>query len=626
MSLTSRCSLLGSLAPLLLLAAVCSMVSCTTDRPKPRPTRADRSGLMPNVPPILRGTVASEAFVVGYQPVVARGYGLVVGLNGTGSRDIPPAIRAHMLAELARHGIGSERTGTAYINPEQMLNSLDTAVVIVEAVIPPGALGRRYLTRKWGESKRVVPGTRFDVRVFADPRTGTTSLEGGRLYTTELRPGAPQTGSRQAAALAEAGGPIFVNPFSDPGSGVGTPSRTSGRIFNGGEVLEDMPVKLTLFNPNHTRASVLQNTINAKFPEEPLQESQTAHGESDDSIEITVPPSYKSDTEEFVQLLRHTTIRLAGVESSAALVRRAVIADPSTAETASWRWRALGERALPVIRDLYDYPEELPRLAALQAGAALNDALVVPHLIDMAHNASTQSRIPAINLLGDMTVDPRVDQALRDLLNEADVEVRMVSYEALVKRGDPFLYRLVVDEKYIVDLVESDYPMIYITQLGQPRIVVFGRDLMIRTPITVRAWSNRLMIKDAADQEGLEVFYRQDPDDMQGVIQTTSTLLADFICFLGHQPTIDRPAPGLGLSYGQAVGALHQIWSQGYIEADFKAEQDRILAAILAQEQQTIVTERPEFSTDGEETPEEGQPAGSSLLPPPESRQEFAPR
>ena len=34
------------------------------------------------------------------------------------------------------------------------------------------------------------------------------------------------------------------------------------------------------------------------------------------------------------------------------------------------------------------------------------------------------------------------------------------------------------------------------------------------------------------------------------------------------------------VTYGETVGALHQIWRQGYVTADFRAEQDRVLAAM----------------------------------------------
>jgi len=89
------------------------------------------------------------------------------------------------------------------------------------------------------------------------------------------------------------------------------------------------------------------------------------------------------------------------------------------------------------------------------------------------------------------------------------------------------------------------------------------------------------------------------------MIYTVSSSLPEFVYFLGHRSSIEQPDPGIGLSYGQTVGALHQIWSQGYLPVDFKAEQDRILAAIIAQEVGASIEERPEFS----ETPETTQPA-----------------
>ena len=58
-----------------------------------------------NVPQIKRGTISAETIVVGYaeantpgyRPVIAQGYGLVVRLNGTGSRDIGPALLIQIL-------------------------------------------------------------------------------------------------------------------------------------------------------------------------------------------------------------------------------------------------------------------------------------------------------------------------------------------------------------------------------------------------------------------------------------------------------------------------------------------------------------------------------------------------
>ncbi len=557
--------------------------------PRPAAMASNRSGIELDVPQVMRGTVASEAILVGYQPVVVRGYGLVVGLNGTGSRELPPDVRAHMVQEMARRGIGEESKGFGDLKPEQMLDSPDTAVVIVEASVPPGA----------------AKGRRFDVRVFADPRTGTTSLEGGRLYTTELRPvlpgeQLPPTGSRQASALAQARGPIFINPFAEPGgTALDTIDRTTGRILNGGVVSSSIPMKLRLANPSHVRASMLQNAINARFPQEPGQMTPTARGESDESIEITVPPSYVGRETEFVELVKHTTISQAMIEAAAMSVRRSLEANPAFARAASWRWYAMGERALPTIVDLYTYPEERPRAAALRAGAYLNDARVIPHLIEMTKSASTDMRLEAIQLLGEMRMNPRIDIALRELLDDENTEIRLSAYESLAKRHDPKITRIPVGSSFYIDIVDSKKPMIYITQTGEPRIVLFGEELGIDRPATLGAWSNRFMLKADSGDSKIEVYYRDENVD-QGVIHQVEATLPEFIAFLGHKTTVEQPQAGLGFTYAQTVGALHQIWRKGLIHADFRAEQDRILAAILDTERDADVTARPEFAMEDE--------------------------
>src|SRR5690606_31932561 len=168
--------------------------------------------------------------------------------------------------------------------------------------------------------------------------------------------------------------------------------------------------------------------------------------------------------------------------------------------------------------------------------------------------------------------------------------------EALVKRGDPYMHRYNVGGKYLVDVVQSDKPMIYITQSGQPRIVLFGEDLAIERPATIQAWSNRIMLKADIGDDEVEVYYRPE-GALQGSVVRVAPTLSSFARFLGHTTSIEEPGPGLGLSYGEAVGVLHQIWSQRYIKADFKADQDRILAAIMRQADEQNVPDRPEFST-----------------------------
>ena len=98
---------------------------------------------------------------------------------------------------MEQRGVGQMAFKAGDMSPEAMLSSMDTAVVIVEGIIPPASVGRLSPPSVSGRKPLTVPGTSFDLRVHVDPQTGTTSLEGGRLYTADLRPGPVMTGSRQ---------------------------------------------------------------------------------------------------------------------------------------------------------------------------------------------------------------------------------------------------------------------------------------------------------------------------------------------------------------------------------------------------------------------------------------------
>jgi hypothetical protein len=560
--------------------------------PKPKLDALNARNFTLDVEPIMRGTVASETVVTGFAPTVVRGYGLVVGLNGNGSRLMPADVRAHILREMTRRGVGNPTMNLPELTPEKLLDTEDCAVVIVEGVIPPGA----------------PKGTAFDVRVFAVPGSGTTSLEGGRLWTTDLRPGPLVTGNRQARILAEAAGDVFINPFVEPNATrKDTVNRLSGRILDGGNVKGDMLLRLRMATTSHARASTIQSAINSMFPQEPGQRDDTARGRSGDAIDITVPPSSHDQPEDFVQLVQHTPMLVEAPEQTAMYVRRSLLATPGMAEAASWRWRAIGKKAIPMFQDLYNYPEEQVRLAALVAGAHLDDPLTVQPLLAMAASpvaegagsADPKNRLTAIELLSRMGMNPAIDLGLRPLLDDPDVDIRLAAFDALDLRRDPSVSILAVDDKFDLMTVPSTRPMIYIAQTGRPKIVVFG-EIRLSESMTFQAWSNRLMMKADPGDTMVQVFWRP-AEGAPPEIKRVSPQLAEFIPFLGHQTTIERPAAGLGLTYSESIGALHQLWRKGYMgKADFKAEQDRILASIIRSQKPDEVLERPEFDDLGD--------------------------
>jgi flagellar basal body P-ring protein FlgI len=555
----------------------CDTVERLPDTPAPeriqRVSRAD-------IPRIMRGTVGSEVVIDGFTPVLVRGYGLVVGLDGTGCTTLPPDLREYMTREMERRGVGSTRSGMGDLSPDRMLAAADTAVVIVEGLIPPGAVAAQPAAMGGH------PATGFDVRVYLHPDTDATSLDGGRLFTCELRPVTtpdrlPPTGSMQAASMAEARGEVFVNPFAAPGTAVGdSVDRTRGRILLGGEATVDLPLKLRLLTPSHARAEIITAAINTRFPREPGMRSETAVGETGESIRINVPVSWRSDPDRFIDTLRHMTIRQTNPESVAASVGRIVTQDPGYGGTAMARWHALGPRALPVIREYYDAPNLPVRSAALEAGARLGDALVVPPLLRMLRSDSADDRRDAVRLLREPVEDPRIEFSLLEALDDEDLEVRLSAYEGLNARNSLLLDRSMVGEDFLLDVVESRYPMLYVAQVGRPRIVVFGSDLELGAPLPVEVWSGRMILKEMLEEpEMLEIFYRPRAG-APAELHESPRGVRELIIRLGGDRTMRTRDPGLGLTYAEILGALYELRRAGTLDADFKAEQDRVQAAI----------------------------------------------
>lgn len=168
------------------------------------------------------------------------GYGLVVGLNGTGdSLNNSAFTKESLVGMLERLGVN---TRDADLKPENV------AAVMVTAVLPPFAR----------------QGSRIDVSVSA--LGDAESLLGGTLLVT------PLVGA-DGEVYAVAQGQLAVGGFSAQGEAEtvvkGVP--TSGRIANGAIVERELPfsmdemdsVKLALRNPDFTTARRIARAINA---------------------------------------------------------------------------------------------------------------------------------------------------------------------------------------------------------------------------------------------------------------------------------------------------------------------------------------------------------------------------
>lgn len=172
------------------------------------------------------------------------GYGVVVGLNGTGdSVRNSPFTKQSLEGMLERLGVNVR---------DQNINTKNAAVVIVTAQLPAFA----------------ASGSRLDVTVSA--MGDAKSLLGGTLLVT------PMLGA-DGEAYAVAQGQIAVGGFSAEGASGSSVTKgvpTSGRISNGGIVERELAfsmgemqqVRLSLRNPDFTTARRVAEAVNAAFP------------------------------------------------------------------------------------------------------------------------------------------------------------------------------------------------------------------------------------------------------------------------------------------------------------------------------------------------------------------------
>ncbi len=622
---TLASTLVCTIAALLVVAPALGGCQRWRNRHKPIPKAEIRApSITRDVPSSLRGTVGAETTITGVERTLVSGIGFVVGLNGTGGLTIPEQYAAHLEREMGLNGIGigndDLNSPLAGKTPSEVMRDPNTAAVIVQAAIPAGA--------REGES--------FDVYVRA---INATSLEGGVLWTTDLRIGPPSAfGNPQARKIAKSKGPIFLNPFAEPGGQYDGVTRDVGRILDGGVVTFPTKVEVLLNNPSHQRARQIVTAINTAFPLHRGEKEPTARGKDDTLILVQIPTRYLDRRQEFLDLLAHVTIDQSYPEIYARRYAQTLLSQPYLAGDMSLCLQALGERALPFLSDLYIHPEAAPRLAALRAGAALGDARVVKHLRDIALDTDSRYRTDAMSLMSRIDESPLVDATLRELLSSPELSIRVEAYEDLMDRAlrvrrrriaqllansrqdilasntqlealskvfvppDPVrgVSRQLVEGKFFLDIVPFGDPLIYVTQQHEPRIVLFGQDLRLKKPLLATAWSDRLMLVADDDTSPIRLYYRDDARRTASTMSDVPPGMPNLIGLLAHQPTPENPEPGLGFSYSQVVGALYQIYSDEGVDAAFTTEEDRLLAELLSSVQTEEVTMRPESAASEE--------------------------
>lgn len=205
------------------------------------------------------------------------GYGVVVGLNGSGDKR-QPVFPAQTLSNLL------ERMGVQV--PATAIQVRNMASVMVTTNLPPF----------------VQPGVRIDVNVAAIG--DATNLQGGLLVMTPLKGG-------NGVVYAVAQGPVVTGGFVAGRAGNGTTVNhpTAGRVPGGAIVEQPAPsvmprdkLRWQLKQSDFTTAARMAAAVNKRF------ESHVANCESSGVVVVQLPEEWKNREVEFIAEIEALTL------------------------------------------------------------------------------------------------------------------------------------------------------------------------------------------------------------------------------------------------------------------------------------------------------------------------------
>jgi len=475
------------------------------------------------------------------EPVPVEGFGLVVGLEGTGSTECPPQIRAYLKQYILRQLPARTR-----LDVDEFINSPDTAVVSVQGVIPAIASKNQY----------------FDVRVTALPSTQTTSLDGGRLFSSELK----MYGSFgvKTRILADVEGPVYVDKIDDPGV-----DNKTGYILAGGKVLDEYKIILSLKKPDFGMTNRIRNLINGRF------DDAAAKAASSDRVEFSVPPKYREQKQRFVSIVaamyltQEPTINSKRIN---AYVKR--LSDSQDKYSSEVALEAIGNECLDELGVLLESSDEMTRMHAGRCMLNLGSDAGLVALRQIALDKESAYRVEALESITFRAKRNDAVSISRKLMRDDDFRIRLAAYEQLRKLDDVAITQEFIGRSFYLERVtQTELKTVFVSRSGQPRFVLFGAPISCDGNIFVESGKGDVIINAPSGQKYVNII-RKHPKRPSVITQLKSSFeISDIIRTLCDEPIKEgvKGRGGLGVSYADAAALLKKMCDMGVVKAEFHA-------------------------------------------------------
>ena len=501
----------------------------------------------PNLPKKIAdpyATVGSLAEVVGFYPISVKGIGLVMLPDEIGSAECPPNVREYL-----KQYILTRTPGKTSVNAESLINSKKTAVVMVEGRIPAAA----------------VAGDIFELKVSALPNTQTTSLSGGKLFTTDMHivlPAAMNVGASKAMAVGV--GPVFINKIETAETDLKT-----GYVLAGGKVIQSQKIVLNLSVPSFKTTGLIRNRINERFGD------GVANAVSDSVIYLTVPDEFRRRKEKFVVLVGSLYIApnplSQGRQIDEQIKNLQFQADKSSAE---FSLEAIGKSSLGSLEKLLSLPDESVRFSAARCVLNIgNSDHGLKVLREIAQDKNSAYRIEAVKAVGDAAKRKDVIALMSRMVNDDDFEIRFVAYKYLRDLDNITISRTVIAGSFYVDeIYQTASKVIFAARNSTPRIALFGSPISCGQDVFIESADGRIIINVQKDDKYMSVM-RKNPGtgELIGPLKCRYDV-GDLVRTLGAPLVADkqkRQRPGLEVPYSDIIALLEIMCHKGAIEAEF---------------------------------------------------------
>ncbi|MEY3458675.1 MAG: Basal body P-ring protein, partial [Planctomycetota bacterium] len=426
--------------------------------------------------------------VQGNSLVVLRGVGLVTGLNGNGGDPSPSALRTQLQNEMSRRGVR---------DANRILASRDTALVVVTAYLPA-------MVRK---------NQRFDVRVAIPPNSNARSLKGGWLLETRLFEEQNIQGrtALKAQEYAISGGAVLTGIGGDSSSDERQAELMAGTIPGGAisKVDRDLTIQLRSDKRGTRNSERVADAVSNRFDRYNKygERIRCAEAKDDVRINLKIHDQYINNFPRYQAVIRNIAINETDVARRMRMEKLSRdVLEPETCQLASLQLEAIGEDAIPFLKEGLESEHFEVRFHAAQSLAYLSDPSGVAILRDAALEQPA-FRVYSLVALSVIRDDADAVLALRELMNAPSLETRYGALRALkeLEPQDPALGAVSFRDRFIMNVIDSTgEPMVHVTRRRIPEIAIFGADQGFSLPVVLNA-GNSLRIRGAAGQESVEI-------------------------------------------------------------------------------------------------------------------------